>query len=90
MNLMFMIPYIFDIFDCNSDEMHTDVYVFFVTLYLLYKFRVLFAPIIRSTNCRVQPYVRVIVMVCWKLDSPLEQVAAGTPSHLQHGQLIEL
>jgi hypothetical protein len=28
----------------------------------------------------------VIVMVCWQLDSPLEQVAAGTPLHSQHGQ----
>jgi hypothetical protein len=27
-----------------------------------------------------------MVMVCWKLDGPFEQVAAGTPSHLQHGQ----
>jgi hypothetical protein len=25
-------------------------------------------------------------MVCWKLDSPLEQVAAGTPLHNQRGQ----
>jgi hypothetical protein len=25
-------------------------------------------------------------MACWKLHSPLEQVAAGAPSHLQHGQ----
>jgi hypothetical protein len=29
--------------------------VFFITLHLLYMFRVLFAPIIRSTNFRVHP-----------------------------------
>jgi hypothetical protein len=43
------------IFDLKSDEMHTEFFVFFITLYLLYMFRVLFAPIIRSTNCRGQP-----------------------------------
>jgi beta-lactamase regulating signal transducer with metallopeptidase domain len=30
------------------------VYVFSITLYLLYMFRVLFAPIIRSSNYRAQ------------------------------------
>jgi hypothetical protein len=67
--------------------MHMDVYVFFISLYLLHMFQVLSAPIIRSTNCRVQPYVCMIVMVCEKLDNPLEQVLAGTPSHFQHGQV---
>jgi hypothetical protein len=47
-------PYIYT-FDCKSDEMHSDFYVFFITPHLLYMFRVLYAPIIRSTNCRVQP-----------------------------------
>jgi hypothetical protein len=61
--------------------MHMDLYVLFISLYLLYMFRVLFTPIIGSTNSRVQPWVCVIVMVCEKLDNPLEQVMAGTPSH---------
>jgi hypothetical protein len=51
------IEYIFKvyIFDWKSNELHMDLYVFFILLYLLYMFGVLFAPIIRSTNCRVQP-----------------------------------
>jgi hypothetical protein len=61
-----------------------DLNLFFISLYLLCMFRVLFAPIIRSTKCRVQPLVCVIFMVCEKLDNPLEQVLAGTPSHFQH------
>jgi hypothetical protein len=80
-NLMFMVPYILAkcICDWKSNEMHMDLYVFFISLYLFYMFRVLFEPITRSTNCRLQPYVCAIVMLCEKLDNPLEQVLAGTP-----------
>jgi hypothetical protein len=54
-NLMFMVPYILviHIFDCKSDEMHTDFYVFLITLNFLYMYRVLFASIISSANCRI-------------------------------------
>jgi hypothetical protein len=61
-----------------------DLYVFFISLHFLHMFPVLFTPMIRSTNCRVQPYLFVIVIVCEKLDNPLEQVLTGTPSHYQH------
>jgi hypothetical protein len=43
------------IFDCKSDGMHTDFLCILYYLYLSCLFRVLFVPIIRSTNCRVQP-----------------------------------
>jgi hypothetical protein len=50
------VRFVFYMFDLNSNDMHMDFFnVFFITLYLLYTFRVLFASLIRSTNCRVQP-----------------------------------
>jgi hypothetical protein len=44
-NLMFMVPYILVmyIFVWKSNEMHMDLYVFFISLCLLYMLRVLFA-----------------------------------------------
>jgi hypothetical protein len=57
-NLMFIVPYILVIYiyiyiyiySIASPTTCTRIfYVFFITLYLLYVFRVLFAPIIRST-----------------------------------------
>jgi hypothetical protein len=82
-----MIPYILVmyIFDWKSNKMQMDSYVFFISLYLLYMFRVLFTPIIRSTNCRVQLWVCMIVMVCEKVDNLLEQILPGAPAHFQHG-----
>jgi hypothetical protein len=53
-----MVPYILVKyrFDWEFNKMYMGLYVFFITLYfLLYMFRVLFAPILRSTNCNVQP-----------------------------------
>jgi hypothetical protein len=55
---MFMVPYILVkyIFYWKSNWMYMGLYVFFIPLYfLLYMFRVLFAPFLSSTNCRVQP-----------------------------------
>jgi hypothetical protein len=44
---------------CSSDSPTscTSVYMYslFLYIFLLYMFRVIFAPILRSTNCRVQP-----------------------------------
>jgi hypothetical protein len=64
---MFMVPYILVIYiyiyiySIASPTRCTQIfYIFFITRYLFYMFRVLFAPIVRSTNCRVPPYVRVI------------------------------
>jgi hypothetical protein len=46
-------------------DVHGFICILLSSIILLYMFRVLFAPIFRSTNCRVQPWL-------------LEQVRAGT------------
>jgi hypothetical protein len=45
-------------------DVHVFICIIYSSIFFLYKFRVLFAPIIRSTNCRVQPYVCVMILVC--------------------------
>jgi hypothetical protein len=36
---------------------------------------------------RCDRFFVLTVMVCERLDNPLEQVLTGTPSHFQHGQV---
>jgi hypothetical protein len=36
-------------------DVHGFICIIYSSLFLLYMFRLLFAPILRSTNCRVQP-----------------------------------
>jgi hypothetical protein len=69
----------------NSDEMHTDFLciLYYTTLALHVSGAICTHPQehkLQSTAIGV----RVIVMVCWKLGSPLQQVAAETPSHFPH------
>jgi hypothetical protein len=45
-------------------DVHGFICILYSSMFLLYMFRVLFAPILRSTNCSVRPEVCVMVMVC--------------------------
>jgi hypothetical protein len=46
--------YVYDRLRVQPDA-HVFICILYSSIFLLYMFRVLFAPILRSTNCRVQP-----------------------------------
>jgi hypothetical protein len=58
-------------------DVHGFISILYSSIFLLYMFRVLFAHILSSTNCIVQPWVCVWL---WYV-RPVEQVLAGTLSH---------
>jgi hypothetical protein len=44
-------------------DVHGFIGILYSSIFLLNMFRVLFAPILRNTNCSVQPQICVMVMV---------------------------
>jgi hypothetical protein len=78
-HLMFVVPYILVIYMFNSGPVHCILYFFRRWLYM---FRVLFAPIIRSTTAA---YSHRFCMVWCVI--PLEQVLVWDSFTLKYGQL---
>jgi hypothetical protein len=73
-----MVPYILVIyvFDCKSEEMHTD--------FLCILHYIMLAVYVSGVICahhQEHKLQSTAVGTCWKLDSTLEQVADGPPSH---------